>query len=94
MHLFPEAHIPIFSLSIDSRDSLEENFKLGEKLRILRDHEILIITNGNIVHNLGVVDFNLGTNIPHTFARDFDMEFKVALDNRDYRALFNPYILK
>jgi aromatic ring-opening dioxygenase catalytic subunit (LigB family) len=22
------------------------------------------------------------------------MEFKVALDNRDYRALFNPYILK
>lgn len=93
-HLFPYADIPIFSISIDSRDSLEEQFKLGEKLRVLRDNWILIISNWNIVHDLWTTDFSLDKNKPHLFASDFDLEFKKLLLNKNYRKLLSPYELK
>lgn len=94
MHLFPESTIPVFSMSIDSRDSLEEQFKLWKKLRILREHWILIIANGNIVHDLRTADFDLGKNMPYQFAADFDSTFKEALLNKDYDRLLNPYDMK
>jgi len=94
MHLFPDANIPVFSISIDSKDSFEKQFELWRKLRVLRDSWILIITNWNIVHNLWTTDFNLDKNKPYLFASDFDLEFKELLLNKDYSKLLNPHELK
>jgi len=94
MHLFPEAHIPVFCLSIDSRDSLEEQLELWKKLRVMRDHGILIVTNWNIVHDLSTADFGLEKNTPYPFASDFDEDFKKHLFNKEYDALAHPHKLR
>ncbi|PLY03927.1 MAG: 4,5-DOPA dioxygenase extradiol [Desulfuromonas sp.] len=51
-HLYPDAEIPVIQLSIDQRMSPAEHFRLGQKLAPLRDEQILVLTSGNLVHNL------------------------------------------
>jgi 4,5-DOPA dioxygenase extradiol len=56
-HLYPDANIPVIQLSIDYTQPAQYHFDLAEKLTALRKKGILIIGSGNIVHNLGLVDF-------------------------------------
>ena len=56
-HLFPEANVPVIQLSIDYTKSGQYHFELAQKLSALRTKGILIVGSGNIVHNLGLVDF-------------------------------------
>lgn len=56
-HLYPNADIPVIQLSIDYTQPAEYHFDLARELKPLRDKGILIIGSGNIVHNLGLVDF-------------------------------------
>jgi 4,5-DOPA dioxygenase extradiol len=44
-------------MSISSTNDVKYHFELAEKLSFLREKGILIIMSGNIVHNLGMVDF-------------------------------------
>jgi 4,5-DOPA dioxygenase extradiol len=57
IHLFPEANIPVIQLSIDYTMSASEHYELAKSLKSFRDKGILIIGSGNIVHNLGLVDW-------------------------------------
>ena len=56
-HLYPEADVPVIQLSIDYTQPASYHFKMAERLSSLREKKILIIGSGNIVHNLGSVDF-------------------------------------
>jgi len=56
-HLYPNADIPVVQLSIDYTKPAQNHFELAQKLNALRHKGILIIGSGNIVHNLGLVDF-------------------------------------
>lgn len=56
-HLYPEANIPVVQLSIDYTQPPAYHFELAKKLMALRQKGVLIIGSGNIVHNLGLVDF-------------------------------------
>ena len=56
-HLFPKANIPVIQLSIDFTKPASYHFKLASQLISLREKGILIIGSGNIIHNLGLVDF-------------------------------------
>jgi 4,5-DOPA dioxygenase extradiol len=56
-HMYPNADVPIVQLSIDYNKAALYHFDLGKKLTSLRAKGILIIGSGNIVHNLGLVDF-------------------------------------
>lgn len=81
-HLYPNADIPVIQLSIDYTKPAQYHFELAQKLRQLRDKGILIIGSGNIVHNLGLVDF-------HNFHKD-DYGFDWAIEAR---SMFNHYLL-
>lgn len=81
-HLYPNADIPIIQLSIDYTQPPQYHFELAQKLTQLRDKGILIIGSGNIIHNLGLVDF-------HNFHRD-DYGYDWAIEARNK---FNGYIL-
>ena len=81
-HLYPNADIPVIQLSIDYTKPAQYHFELAQKLTKLRDKGILIIGSGNIVHNLGLVDF-------HNFHKD-DYGFDWAIEAR---SKFNNYLL-
>ncbi len=61
-HLYPEADIPVVQMSIDYTKPPEYHFELAGRLQKLREKGILIIGSGNIVHNLGLIDWrNINT---------------------------------
>ncbi|MGA1793707.1 MAG: 4,5-DOPA dioxygenase extradiol [Thermoplasmatota archaeon] len=66
-HIFPNADIPIIQLSIDHTKSAAYHYELARKLRPLRDEGVLIVGSGNIVHNLGLVDFHNIDKLDHGY---------------------------
>ncbi|MEJ2593965.1 MAG: 4,5-DOPA dioxygenase extradiol, partial [bacterium] len=56
-HLYPEANIPVVQLSLDRSKSPSHHYALAKELSALRQKGVLIIGSGNMVHNLGMVDW-------------------------------------
>ncbi len=57
-HLYPEADVPVVQLSINALKPLDYHLDLGRKLGALRDRGIMVVASGNVVHNLGLVQWN------------------------------------
>jgi len=55
------------------------HYDLANELADLRRQGILIIGSGNIVHNLGILDFENIDAEPYEWARSFDEEVKAGL---------------
>lgn len=87
-HIFPEADIPVFQLSIDYNKSMEYHFELARKLNKLRELGILVIGSGNIVHNLRLI-FSNADNAPYDWAVEFDEIVKDRINNRDFDSLIH-----
>lgn len=56
--MVPDASIPVVMMSIDGYRSAKEHYELGKALRSLREENVLILGSGNVVHHLGLIDWN------------------------------------
>jgi len=72
VHAYPDADVPVVQLSMDVSKNPEEHWQIGRKLRALRDEGVLIIGTGNIVHNLGAMDWNNPNAQPYPWAERFN----------------------
>lgn len=71
LHAFPDASIPVVQLSLNAFKDFDRHLELGRKLGALRDHGVLVIGSGNIVHNLRAVDHRQ-PNTGYDWATRFD----------------------
>jgi len=90
-HLFPKADVPVLQLSIDYSKPAAYHFELAKQLAPLRNKGILIIGSGNIIHNLGLVDFaNLNkVGYGYDWAIEAHEIFNKLLVNSNFNALID-----
>jgi 4,5-DOPA dioxygenase extradiol len=70
-HLYPKADIPVLELSLDRRQPPRYHYELAKEISGLRKKGVLLIGSGNMVHNLGMVDW---TRLNDSYAFDWALE--------------------
>jgi 4,5-DOPA dioxygenase extradiol len=90
-HMYPEADIPVMQLSLHIEQPPAYHFKLGQELAKLRDKGILIVSSGNIVHNLRAIKWEDNAS-PYPWAIEFDEWVKTKLLNREFNSLQNDFL--
>jgi 4,5-DOPA dioxygenase extradiol len=94
-HMYPKADIPVFEMSLNYSFNewhprpLQYYYNIGKELAELREKGVLIIGSGNIVHNLGVIDFGNIDAEPYDWAVEFDEKVKQNLIDGDHEKLIN-----
>jgi len=85
-HMWPEADVPVVELSLDLTESPTTHYTRGSRLQELREEGVLVLGSGNLVHNLGAIDWRR----PHggyDWAEQFDAVAAELIEQRDDAAL-------
>ncbi len=85
--MYPKADVPVDQMSIDMYASPEELFSIGERLKPLREEGVMILGSGNVVHNLGYMNFAARDGFD--WAREFDDYMETNIKMRDFQSLFD-----
>ncbi|MFN3445896.1 MAG: 4,5-DOPA dioxygenase extradiol [Bacteroidia bacterium] len=86
-HMYPKANIPVFQLSIDVSKPAKYHYDLIKQLAALRKKGLMIVGSGNIVHNLGRVNWSNPTAGPYDWTVEFDTYVKNNLESGNHLAL-------
>lgn len=89
-HLYPNADIPIIQMSIDYSQSPQYHYELAQQIKSLREKGVLVIGSGNMVHNLGKVEWR---RLNETFGYDWALEandkMKKFIQEENHQELIN-----
>ena len=86
--MYPAADIPVYQLSLDYDQPPAYHYEIGKQLNKLRDKGVLIIGSGNLVHNLGQVDWSGGNKV-YDWAKEFDSKFTEWMDKGDHKSILD-----
>lgn len=78
-HVYPNADIPVVQLSIDERQPASFHYEVGRRLAPLRDEGILIVSSGNLVHNLHTYAWGRHPQEPYEWAVSFENRVRELL---------------
>lgn len=85
--MFPKAAIPVIQLSMDYSRAPAEHLAVGRQLRALREHGVLIVGSGNIVHNLRAVRRDASPIQAYDWAIEFDRVVAGQIERGESAAL-------
>jgi len=60
-NMYPEADVPVVMVSTNVTADAQAQFEAGRRLAPLRDEGAMIVASGNVVHNLGGVNWRMDT---------------------------------
>ncbi|KAF0091879.1 MAG: Aromatic ring-cleaving dioxygenase [Fusobacteria bacterium] len=83
--IFPKADIPVVQVSLNYDMTPSDHFELGKRLSGLRNEGYLVFGSGNIVHNLGIIDWNQSGGF--SWAEEFDTMINKHILAGDYDSL-------
>ncbi|MEO5976962.1 MAG: 4,5-DOPA dioxygenase extradiol [Chryseolinea sp.] len=87
-HMYPEANIPVLQLSIDYTKGPEFHYELAKELAALRNKGVLILSSGNMVHNLRMVNWS-SPRAGFEWANETNEKFKSLILDGDHNALIH-----
>jgi 4,5-DOPA dioxygenase extradiol len=85
--MYPEADIPVVTMSVNPALSPDEHYRIGASLGSLKEQDYLIICSGGIVHNLGRL--NWGTHSIDSWASEFNQWIGDKVLNWDMGAILD-----
>lgn len=89
-HLYPNADIPVIQLSLDYSQTPQYHYELAQQLKSLREKGILIIGSGNMVHNLGKVEWRrLNENFGYDWAMEANEKMKKYILDQNHQELID-----
>ena len=77
-HVFPDADVPVAQLSLDATRPPRDHYQLAARLAPLRDEGVLILGSGNVVHNLGMMQWSEDAP-PYDWAQRFSAAARAAV---------------
>lgn len=86
-HMYPKADIPVFQLSIDFTKPASYHYELIKQLAALRKKGLMIVGSGNVVHNLGRLNWENPQAAPFDWSMEFDTYVKQHLEGGNHGAL-------
>jgi 4,5-DOPA dioxygenase extradiol len=86
--MWPDADVPTVELSIDLSVPARRHYELGRRLAELPDRGVLVLGSGNIVHNLGAINWDR-PNAGYEWCAAFDAAVGERLEVRDDTALLD-----
>ena len=84
-YLYPNADVPVVQLSLDGSRTARQHYELAQQLIPLRDENILILSSGNVVHNLRTMDWQADAQ-PYPWAKQFN-DFFISEMRADHHEL-------
>jgi 4,5-DOPA dioxygenase extradiol len=86
--MYPNADIPIIQMSLDYRQGPSYHYALAKQLQSLRSKGILIVGSGNLVHNLGILDWSK-PNSGYDWAIEANEGFKKYIKESNHSQLMS-----
>ena len=86
--IYPDADIPVLQLSLDNFQPPEWHYSLARELSPLREKGVLIIGSGNMVHNLGLMNWG-SPDDAFSWALEANAIFKQSILDENHQDLIN-----
>jgi 4,5-DOPA dioxygenase extradiol len=92
-HLFPQENVPLLEISLDVDKSPEEHFAFAKSLRKCRNENVFFAGSGNLVHNLGEIDYEENAE-PYSWAEKANewFEERITGDNSAELVEYEKYL--
>ena len=85
-HMYPKANIPVVQLSLNQLQDPLWHYQIAQELSVLRNKGVLIIGSGNMVHNLGVMNWKT-PEAGYDWAKEANEILKTLIVQHDHSSL-------